>query len=166
MAEVMLAVSCDDWCNTVTFRSFAGKSGHQEIMKKKKTKKSAAENCPCGSGLVLADCCGRYFSGGVAPDAASLMRSRYSAYALGLEAYLLATWHASTRPPSLDLTSDVALKWIGLDVVRIAAGEVKSEVEFIARYKLQGRAGRMHELSNFIHENGQWFYLDGAVIDE
>lgn len=136
------------------------------IMKKKKTTNPAAENCPCDSGLALADCCGRYLSGAAAPNAVCLMRSRYSAYVLGMEAYLLATWHASTRPLTLDLAADTALTWIGLRVVKSIEGEVKSEVEFIARYKLNGRAGRLHELSGFIYEQGRWFYMDGIIIEE
>lgn len=70
---------------------------------KKKMRSLAVAACPCGSGLLLSECCGRYHNGVAAPDAVSLMRSRYSAFALGLEAYLLATWHASTRPSVLDL---------------------------------------------------------------
>ena len=62
--------------------------------------------CPCGSGRTLQACCGRYHAGelaGQAPDAEALMRSRYSAFVLDRLDYLLASWHASTRPPTLDL---------------------------------------------------------------
>jgi SEC-C motif-containing protein len=90
------------------------------------------------------------------------MRSRYSAFVLKLEPYLLATWHPSTCPSSLDLSGDNT-HWLGLKVVR---HQVESPdhttVEFIARYKINGRAHRLHETSRFVRENGLWFYVDGT----
>lgn len=117
--------------------------------------------CVCGSGQVAADCCTRHHAGEPAPNPEALMRSRYSAYVLGLTDYLLATWHPTTRPPAL--TSDEAgLKWLGLDVRRCAMQDADhGTVEFVARSKLGGRAHRLHETSRFVRENGRWFYLDG-----
>jgi len=90
------------------------------------------------------------------------MRSRYVAYALGLEPYLLATWHPSTRPASLNLASEPRPRWIGLVVKRNEAqGEGRAVVEFVARYKIGGRACRLHETSRFVREDGRWFYVDG-----
>ncbi len=116
--------------------------------------------CPCG-GTDYTNCCGRYHSGIPAPDAASLMRSRYSAYALKLEDYLLATWHSSTRPETLALATDDT-KWLGLEVRKhLPTSTDTATVEFVARFKNQGRAHRLHEISRFVHEDGLWFYLDG-----
>lgn len=116
--------------------------------------------CPCG-GADYAACCGRYHGGAPAPDAAVLMRSRYSAYALKLEAYLLATWHPCTRPASLDLAEDDT-KWLGLEVKRHTPESADSAtVEFVARYKIGGRAYRLHEISRFARADGRWFYVDG-----
>jgi SEC-C motif-containing protein len=100
-----------------------------------------------------------------APDAESLMRSRYTAYVLGLEDYLLATWHASTRPVSLDLEIQPAAKWLGLDVKSRQAAdatETADRVEFVARYRVGGRAVRLHEVSRFVCEEGRWYYVDGV----
>ena len=73
--------------------------------------------CPCGSGLELARCCAPYLRGErLPPDAQALMRSRYSAYVLGDEAYLLDTWHPRTRPAELDLDRDGRVRWLGLKV--------------------------------------------------
>ena len=92
------------------------------------------------------------------------MRSRYVAYGLGLEPYLLATWHASTRPDSLDFDKDPPINWIGLTVKRHELqGEDHAIVEFIARYKIDGRAYRLHETSRFVRENGRWFYMQGDI---
>ena len=92
------------------------------------------------------------------------MRSRYSAFALRNEAYLLATWHASTRPPAFNLGGDGATKWIGLVVKRAAStGSNSAIVEFVARSKTGGRAQRIHEVSRFVREGGRWFYLDGDL---
>ena len=91
------------------------------------------------------------------------MRSRYSAFVLGLTEYLLETWHASTRPARLD-ASEPGLKWLGLEVRRHAPIDTDhAAVEFVARSKLAGRAQRLHEISRFVREDGRWFYVDGDV---
>jgi SEC-C motif-containing protein len=97
----------------------------------------------------------------LAPTAEALMRSRYSAFALDKIDYLLDTWHASTRPASLD-ANPAGLKWLGLDVRRHEApDDDHATVEFVARSKLAGRAQRLHEISRFVREGGRWFYVDG-----
>ncbi|HSW08991.1 YchJ family protein [Aquabacterium sp.] len=134
----------------------------------------AASPCPCGRqdahgsrGLPAAysDCCGRWHDGPLqlqAPDAQALMRSRYSAYVLQRADYLLATWHASTRPATIDF--EPGLRWLGLDVRRHAStGPDSAVVEFVARSKLGGRAHRLHETSHFVREAGRWFYLEGKT---
>ncbi len=93
------------------------------------------------------------------------MRSRYAAYVRGREDYLLRTWHASTRPPALAL-GDEPIKWWGLKVLHAQAGGVGDDqgiVEFVARYKTGGRAARLHEISRFVREDGQWLYVDGTT---
>ena len=123
--------------------------------------------CPCGSSSKkYADCCGRYLDGGeAAATAEALMRSRYTAYTLGHEDYLLATWHHSTRPAALELTSEPRNHWLGLEVKHHEQPEPDhAVVEFVARYKVGGRAQRLHEISRFVREAGQWFYVDGAIV--
>ncbi len=121
--------------------------------------------CPCGSGQELSGCCGRYLDGAeVAPTAEVLMRSRYTAYTLLREEYLLATWHASTCPTQLGLAEDVPTKWLGLEIKRHEQrDDTHAIVEFVARYKVNGRARRLHEVSRFMREAGRWFYLDGDI---
>ena len=132
-------------------------------------KLSHPDACPCGSALPLSACCGRYHTGPAqlqAPTAEALMRSRYSAYVLGLTGYLLATWHASTRPGSID-ADPPGLKWLGLDVRGHQTQDAThATVEFVARSKLAGRARRLHERSRFVREDGRWFYVDGKVGGE
>jgi SEC-C motif-containing protein len=90
------------------------------------------------------------------------MRSRYSAYVLALEPYLLTTWHPSTRPATLDLDVDTKTRWLGLDIRKNeSTGPDSAMVEFVARYKVAGRAHRLHESSRFVREQGRWSYLDG-----
>ena len=92
------------------------------------------------------------------------MRSRYTAYTLGLEPYLLATWHPATRPAELGMAGEAQPKWLGLDVKRHALqDETHATVEVIARYKVGGRGHRMAETSRFVKEDGRWFYVDGEV---
>ena len=91
------------------------------------------------------------------------MRSRYCAYTLNREEYLLATWHASTRPARLDLDSE-PINWSRLKILNTEGGhpgDTEGRVEFIAFYKLNGRAQRLQENSRFVFEQGRWFYVDG-----
>lgn len=125
-------------------------------------------NCPCGRILDYAACCGRLHAGLPAPDAETLMRSRYTAYTQGKADYLLETWHPSTRPETVefDVPTVGRLVWLGLDVVaRKAAGD-SATVEFIARFRIGGgSAQRQHELSRFVREDGRWYYVDGDMLD-
>jgi SEC-C motif-containing protein len=123
----------------------------------------SATGCPCGSGRLLQDCCGRYHAGEAAPDAEALMRARYSAYVLGLEEYLRASWHPATCPATLDLHTPPLPQWRGLEVKAHAAQDAThATVEFVARYKLTGRAFRLHETSRFEKADGLWRYVDGV----
>lgn len=90
------------------------------------------------------------------------MRSRYAAFVLLDEPYLLRTWHVDTRPSSVSF--EPGLKWLGLKIVSAPPIDAdRGEVEFIARYRVGGgSAGRLHERSRFVREQGAWFYLDGA----
>jgi len=110
-----------------------------------------------------AACCARYIDAGeTAPTAEVLMRSRYSAYTLHRADYLLATWHASTRPAQLDLAGEAQTRWLGLEIRRHEQADAcHATVEFVARYKVNGRAHRLHEASRFVREGGQWLYVDG-----
>jgi SEC-C motif-containing protein len=97
-----------------------------------------------------------------APDAESLMRSRYSAFVLEDAAYLLATWHPAHRPAGLAF--EPGLKWLGLDVKEHRVVDpAHAEVEFVARSRLAGRAHRLHERSRFVCEHGRWYYLEGDL---
>jgi SEC-C motif-containing protein len=131
----------------------------------------AGAPCPCGrldargKPLAFAACCGRYiadFAHTPAPDAESLMRSRYSAFVRENAAYLLATWHPGRRPA--ELTFEPAAKWLGLEVRSArAVDDAHAEVEFVARSRTAGRAHRLHERSRFVREDGRWYYVDGDV---
>jgi len=91
------------------------------------------------------------------------MRSRYSAFVLGDVPYLLATWHASTRPASIGL--EAGAQWLGLEIRQHrTTGAATAEVAFVARFRVRGKAVRQHELSRFLREDGRWYYLDGDVL--
>ena len=130
-----------------------------------------SQPCPCGRqaskrALTYAQCCGRYldhFDAAPAPDAESLMRSRYTAFVGERADYLLATWHASRRPASIDF--DPGAKWLGLEVrSHRQLDATHAEVEFVARQKSPGSpAVRLHERSRFVHEAGRWYYVDGDI---
>jgi SEC-C motif-containing protein len=140
--------------------------------------------CPCGGAAPapvhgrspsaqaprFADCCGRYIDGDTpAPSALELMRSRYSAYVLGETGYLRATWAPQTCPENVDAdpAAPDAPRWLGLQIKRFAAiDDTHAEVEFVARYKVGGRAHRLHESSRFVRgDDMRWRYVDGDVSD-
>ncbi|MDR7085250.1 SEC-C motif-containing protein [Aeromicrobium panaciterrae] len=120
--------------------------------------------CPCLSGLTYDDCCGRLHSGAAAAQSAEqLMRSRFSAFAVGDPDYLLASWHPSTRPAELELDAD--RRWYRLDIIATSGGtpfETTGVVEFEAYYRSPQGAGSQHEVSRFVRENGAWLYVDGT----
>ena len=150
----------------------------------KKNRPAAHTPCPCGSGETYANCCGPFHDGighkvgdrlgnesgsgssiaaikHFAPTPEALMRSRYSAYVLGLIDYLLATWHPSTAPGELELSP---VKWLGLEVLHAQSAGDAGVVEFVARMRdSSGRAERMHETSRFVRDGGLWYYIDGEM---
>lgn len=130
-----------------------------------KNSKPRPQPCPCGRPATLAACCGRYIDGSAtAPTAEALMRSRYTAYTLRNTGYLRASWHASTRPRAFD--TDDNPRWLGLTIKQsTATGAATATVEFIARYRIGGRAQRLHEVSRFVREDGRWFYVEGEIVD-
>ena len=139
---------------------------------------SPPSSCPCG-GPSLATCCGPFLSGAaIAPTAEALMRSRYTAYTQRNEAYLRATWDPRTLPAEPIVQENERLQWLGLQVespLRLRKRKVELEspdadtVEFVARYKINGRAHRIHEISRFVRADvdgaARWFYLDGSFPD-
>jgi SEC-C motif-containing protein len=125
-------------------------------------------SCPCESGLDYDLCCGRFIDEGVLPETAEqLMRSRYTAFTLDSISYLEKTWHPATRPASIE--TDNKMRWLGLKIRRTENGGVDDDegvVEFVARYKIDGRGYRLHEISRFARENGQWLYVDGEMVNK
>ncbi|WP_196442325.1 YchJ family protein [Planomonospora sp. ID67723] len=123
-----------------------------------------AASCPCGLPSPYRDCCGRLHRGeGAAPTAELLMRSRFSAFSVGDEGYLLRTWHPATRPPRVDL--DRATRWVRLEVLETTGGSTfhtEGTVRFRAHYVDRGSAGHMEEHSRFVRHEGDWVYV-GAL---
>ena len=116
--------------------------------------------CPCGLGDDYDACCGRLHAGAPAPTAEALMRSRYSAFAVGDPGYLLRTWHPSARPETLSLDPDV--RWTRLAVLETEDGglfDSAGTVRFRAVYVRDSKRGVMDEKSRFVREDGRWTYV-------
>ena len=118
--------------------------------------------CPCCSGKAYAECCGLLHSGDArAATAEQLMRSRFAAFALRDRAYLLRSWHSSTRPPRLDL--DPRTEWTRLEILNTKEGgpfHTTGSVEFRAHYREPRSAEQfIHENSTFAREDGAWVYV-------
>ncbi|UZN03427.1 YchJ family protein [Cellulomonas sp. S1-8] len=121
--------------------------------------------CPCSSGLPLDECCAPLHRGErTAGTAEQLMRSRFSAYAVGDAAYLLRSWHPSTRPA--DLTIDDDVRWLRLDVLATSGGgafDTTGTVEFAAHWRSPDGRGSMREVSSFTRGADGWQYVDGRL---
>ncbi|MCX2978874.1 YchJ family protein [Candidatus Marimicrobium litorale] len=122
--------------------------------------------CPCGSEANYSRCCGRYLVCGETPQTAEqLMRSRYCAFVACDEPYLLATWHPGTRPSKVSLEGKH--RWLGLSVRTAELGgasDLTGTVEFVARFKVDGKGHRLHEISQFEKIDGRWYYLEGQHL--
>ena len=123
--------------------------------------------CPCGSGRTYDDCCGPYIAGAVAPTAATLMRSRYTAYAEGNNAYLIETLAPESRDDEEPVDNQANnMKWLGLEIRATEKGGEADDtgtVEFIAKYKMGNQAGVHHERSTFRREDGRWYCIGGEI---
>ena len=130
------------------------------------SRSSRKPDCPCGSAKPLDLCCRRFISGGAVPETPEeLMRSRYTAYALGDEQYLKKTWYPGSMPPGGITLDRRAVKWVRLDVIRHEEDGPDGVVEFVAHCKVNGRAQKLHETSRFLKEGGRWYYLDGTFSE-
>lgn len=126
--------------------------------------------CACGSEKKLEECCGPYIKGiKSAPTAVSLMRARYTAFAIGEIDYIYKTHHESTKKTlDLDGIKSWALnsKWLGLEIREINKGtekDTEGQVEFKCRFNFNGTDQTHHELSTFIKEKGEWYFVDGVM---
>lgn len=118
--------------------------------------------CPCrkmSEAVTYADCCRHYHRGAAAPTPEALMRSRYAAFAVHNAAYLLATWHASTRPATIEF--EAGREWYMLKVIKAAEMGETGTVSFLARSRLGGRIWALEEVSRFVREGGRWYYVEG-----
>ena len=123
------------------------------------------KTCPCDTGLPYEKCCGPVHAGQTAADARALMRSRYSAFVLQNQDYLLHSWHSSTRPePWAEKTEK---RWLGLKIKDFKTQDADHAiVEFVARWReCNTGAQRLHERSRFVREDGHWYYVDGDIYE-
>ncbi len=127
----------------------------------KKKSKAAKTVCPCGSGLSFDACCGRWLAGEPAPTPEVLMRSRYVAYVLENDQYVLETWATETRPEVLFEPGEVRPKWLSLTVLEAREAGDEGFVHFIARGRTSQGAFKLEEKSQFRREDGRWLYVKG-----
>jgi len=127
--------------------------------------------CPCQSAkktpALFSNCCQKYIKGTDIPKTAEqLMRSRYSAFVIENEPYLLNSWHSTTKPSTVEF--DPQTKWLGLKIISTDMGkktDQKGWVKFIARYKIGGKAHRLEEHSYFTRESERWRYVSAESLD-
>lgn len=115
--------------------------------------------CPCGSQKTYGNCCQLAHQGQAVSTPEAMMRSRYSAFVLGLRDYLLASWHRTSRPA--DLNPGDSPEWLSLHVLSSDVQGAKGKVHFRAIYRLGDGFGFLEEASDFLQEDGRWYYLTG-----
>ncbi len=119
-------------------------------------------HCPCNHSKSFDNCCEPFLlNKQIPPTPQTLMRSRFSAYSTGREEYVLATWHPSTRPASIEMRQSP--KWLSLQIIQTSSERNKGIVEFKATYMIENKIETLHETSRFSKENGRWFYVDGDL---
>jgi len=120
--------------------------------------------CPCGSGKQLTDCCQPILDNHLeAKTAEQLMRSRYTAFVLRHDQHILGSWHSSTRPKVLN-HEDHPVVWLGLEIHNTFTGtsnDTTGSVDFTSSYLENGQICRLRENSQFLQEDGLWYYLKG-----
>jgi len=128
---------------------------------------SSSMQCYCGKPLAFESCCEALISGrqgAESPEA--LMRSRFSAYVIQNYDYILATYALAQRI-ELSLNelrqSSATTKWLRLVVQKTVQNNTSGKVEFSAYYQLDGQVYLMHETSDFIFDNKQWYYTTGLI---
>lgn len=130
------------------------------------------KDCPCHSGARYAACCGRFHEGEAPETPEQLMRSRFSAFALGLGAYLVETLagdHLDRGLPRAELVRELSKakekqRFLGLRIVHHAHDDKRGEVLFVARVYVRGEDQSFAELSEFVREDGRWRYASGTLL--
>ena len=121
------------------------------------------ENCLCGLEQSYENCCGRFIDSKLSPETPEqLMRSRYSAYVLKNERYILESWHTSTRPESLELAND-STQWEKLKIISSEGKDVQFVAYFIQNTLNDKTTYALTEVSHFVKEE-KWFYLNGDEV--
>ena len=120
--------------------------------------------CPCGSNLPYTSCCLPILDGHHrAETAEALMRSRYTAFVCQHEQHILASWHKNNRPEKLNF-DDHPVVWLGLEIHEVRDGlenDMTGSVDFTSTYLENGQISRLRENSQFVREDGLWYYLSG-----
>jgi len=127
--------------------------------------------CPCGSGLPFESCCEPFLlERGTPKTAATLMRSRYCAYAMGSVDYLYKTSGPKVRK-EFDAENSrkwaESATWTGIEILSEEGGtesDAAAVIEFIAHYAVEGTAFDHHERAEFSKIDGKWFFIDGKIF--
>ena len=120
--------------------------------------------CPCGSGSAYFSCCLPVLNDhSLATTAEMLMRSRYTAFVRQHTQHIQSSWHMKTRPKTVNF-EDHPVVWLGLQIHSCQdglAGDNNGTVDFTCSYLENGQLCKLQEVSQFLKENGLWYYLSG-----
>lgn len=115
--------------------------------------------CPCHSGKAYSECCKRYHEGTAAPTPLTLMRSRYSAYALKNIDYIIETAVQPTRSKEELVQFAASTSFDDLTILDAKA----NFVTFRAHLTQNGQDISFTEKSRFERIDGRWKYDSGVL---
>lgn len=149
---------------TLLFFNFPGGGSIMDLQAKQM-------ECPCCSGKPYANCCQKYHKGVIPENALALMGSRYSAYALGLAAYLIQTTHPQSPHVVKDqkqwlnqiMAFSRTVSFDGLEILKTEQLGSESFVTFVAHLSKEGADLTFTERSRFIYDGNVLKYLDGTI---
>lgn len=122
--------------------------------------------CPCCSGVSYTECCKPLHDNQqIAETAEQLMRSRYSAFVMDFNEYILSTWDITTRPETAELNNE-DLEWTRLEIIETKKGKAndhKGIVQFKAHYLINDKPQVLNEISQFVKKSSHWYYLKGVI---
>ncbi len=126
--------------------------------------------CPCGSGRNAKGCCARILDGEAAQTPEALMRSRYTAYAVGDVAHLMNTthpdsphWRVDRRLWATELREfSTTTDFVALDVQYSSVTGDEAVVQFHATLRQHDADASFTERSRFLRVDGRWLYVNAT----
>jgi SEC-C motif-containing protein len=121
--------------------------------------------CPCGSNIKYKKCCQKYHKGALAPNAITLMKSRYSAYVSRETMYIIKTTHWENSQYKEDKKTWKKELDEFCKTTTFKKLEIQDHTYDTVTFKAYSEQGVLHEKSKFVLIDAKWYYLDGEIFE-